>query len=163
MEAFIQALAATVHLARPVTCRVLGLDLPSAKELPAIPLEDARRYLALLVSGYRQGQRQPLPFAPSASTALAVALAEGKDAKSALGQANASWAREPFREILGGEGTSPTSTLAWRDADAFAPPHDVAWIHWAREVAAPASTWWSGQLGDANPEPVPAKPSRKPA
>ena len=163
LEAFIQALAATVHLARPVTCRVLGLDLPSAKELPAIPLEDARRYLALLVSGYRQGQRQPLPFAPSASTALAVALAEGKDAKSALGQANASWAREPFREILGGEGTSPTSTLAWRDADAFAPPHDVAWIHWAREVAAPASTWWSGQLGDANPEPVPAKPSRKPA
>ena len=163
LEAYIQALAATVHLARPVSCRVLGLDLPSANELPTIPLEDARRYLASLVSGYRQGQRQPLPFAPAASTALAGALAEGKDEQSALGQANASWAREPFREILGGEGTSTTSTLAWRDADAFTSPHDEGWIHWAREVAAPASTWWSGQLGDATPQPASAQPSPKQA
>jgi exonuclease V gamma subunit len=146
-----------------VSCSVLGLDLPSAKELPAIPFEDARRYLASLVSGYRQGQRQPLPFAPAASTALAGALAEGKDEQSALGQANASWAREPFREILGGEGTSTTSTLAWRDADAFTSPHDEGWIHWAREVAAPASTWWSGQLGDATPQPASAQPSPKQA
>ena len=163
LEAFIHTLAATVYLARPVSCRVLGLDLPTPKTLPAIPLDDARRHLASLVSGYRQGQRQPLAFAPATSRALADALADGEDAPSALAQANASWSREPFQDQPGGEGTSPTAALAWRDADPFAPPHPDAWVHWARAVAAPASHWWSGQPGDDAPAPAPAPPSRPPA
>ena len=163
LEAFIHTLAATVHLARPVSCRVLVLDLPTPKELPAVPLDEARRYLASLVSGYRQGQRQPLAFAPATSRALADALADGEDATAALEKANASWSREPFRETPGGEGTSPTSALAWRDADPFAPPHPDAWVHWAREVTAPASHWWSGQTGAVAPAAAPAPPARPPA
>jgi len=163
LEAFIQTLAATVHLGQPVTCRVLGLDLPTPKELPAIPLDEARHHLTRLVTGYWEGQQRPICYAPESSNVLAVALARGNDASSALEQAKSNWSKEPFFNSPGGEGTTTVASLVWRDGDAFAPPYDQAWLALANEIATPLSNWWSGRTGDANPAPTSQKLSRKKA
>ncbi len=144
LEAFIQTLVATVQLGRPVGCRVLGLDLPEGRLLPALSPAQAHLHLCSLLAGYRQGQRQPLPYAPTTSDVLATALTGSPaEAASALEQAEAKWHAEPFGGQPGGEGTTPAAALAWRDADAFAPEHRDAWLYWARTIAAPLRAWWN--------------------
>ena len=145
LEAFIKTIVATVHLERPVACRIFGLDEPPGKELPAIALQDAQRLIALLISGYRLGQIQPLTFAPSCSQKLGNALADGKTEEVALDEAKASWIREPFNHIPGGEGLSPAAALAWRDADPFSRNHRDQWVRWAKAVSEPAGIWWTNQ------------------
>ena len=149
LDAFIQTLAAAVQLGRPVSCRVLGLDLPTTKQLPAISPAEARLDLTALVSGYSQGQRQPLNYAPTASAKLATALAKGSDETTALELAKASWDTEAYASQPVGEGTTPAAALAWRDSDAFTPEQREYWLHWARTVAAPLSAWWEGRPAPA--------------
>ncbi|MBK8475101.1 MAG: exodeoxyribonuclease V subunit gamma [Opitutaceae bacterium] len=162
LEAFIQTLVATVQLGRPVGCRVLGLDLPEGRQLPAFSPEQAHLHLCALLAGYRLGQRQPLPYAPTTSDLLASALASGPAAEeSALEQAEARWHADSFGGQPGGEGTTPAAALAWRDADAFAPPHRDAWLHWARAIAAPLRAWWNAPVDPAtSPAAAPTQPTR---
>jgi exodeoxyribonuclease V gamma subunit len=159
LDAFIQTLAAALHLDCPVGCSVLGLDLPTPKQLPAISPAEARLHLTALVSGYSQGQRQPLNYAPTASAKLAAALAKGSDEVCALAQASDSWDTEGYGPQPAGEGTTPAAALAWRDSDAFAPQHAEAWLHWGRTIAAPLSAWWEGRPAPAAPKTEQAHPS----
>lgn len=142
IEAFILTLVATVHLNAPVACCVLGLDDSQSNDLGPIPIEDARRQLETLVTGYAEGQQRPLCFAPATSHRLVEALEKGNGESAALEMAGANWSSEPYGSQPGGEGTAPAATLAWRDADPFAPPNDRAWLQWANEVAAPLRRWW---------------------
>lgn len=151
LDAFIQTLAATVQLDRPVSCRVLGLDLPAPKQLPAFAVDEAKRHLTALITGYTQGQRQPLNYAPTTSEKIANALAAGDDATTALEKANECWNAEPNNYQASGEGTTPAAALAWRDADAFASEHDAAWLHWAEAVGTPLSDWWNNRTPAARP------------
>ncbi len=147
LEAFIKTIVASVQIGGAAGCRVLSLDPSSPKNLPAVALEDARRHLDTLVEGYRHGQRRPLCYAPSTSTVLGAELESGTDEDFALEKARASWSQEPFENQPGGEGTTPASLHAWRDADPFAMPHDQEWIRWAKNVAIPLSKWWGGPAG----------------
>lgn len=165
LEAFIQTIVATVHLGRPVGCRVLGLDLPEGRQLPALSPEQAHLHLSALLAGYRLGQRQPLPYAPATSDLLATALAGAPaEEEAALEQAKSSWNADPFGSQPGGEGTTPAAALAWRDSDAFAPEHREAWLHWARAIAAPLRAWWNAPAAApaapaASSVSVPARPA----
>ena len=163
LEAFIQTLAASMQLGGAVGCHVQSIDPSSPKELPTIALEDAQRHLTALIDGYRQGQQRPLCYAPSTSNALGDALASGQEESSAMEKAWDSWSREPFESQPGGEGTTPAATLAWRDPDPFATPHDQDWIRWATDVAVPLSGWWSEPVGQPNTAAAPKTPARKKA
>ena len=149
LDAFVQMLAATGQLGRPVTCTILSLESPAPKVLPGLSPDVAADCLKTLIDGFRQGQFRPLCYAPASSDEFAGALAKGKDERSALESAGASWARESFQGQPGGEGTTPAALLTWRDSDPFATPHSEEWIRWAKAVAVPLRAWWSGQAGQS--------------
>lgn len=141
LESFIAVLAAALAFDQPVGARVHGLDCPHGLILPPIDPETSRRHLLTLITGYRAGQSLPLEYAPETSAALAKAL-PGSDPASALETAEASWTREPFDSLPGGEGTEPASQLAWREIEPFAEPHAREWLAWAESLAAPLAIWW---------------------
>ncbi len=142
LEGFLHTLAAALHLERPVGARVCGLDQAGGRVLPAISPGEARLRLDALVTGYLQGRRAPLGYAPAANAAMLSALAKG-DASAALAAARTAWNQEAGRFGPGGEGTTPWARLVWRDADPFAPPLDSEWLRWAGSVAAPLEEWWN--------------------
>lgn len=144
LEAFVHLLAATVGLRRPVTCTVLGLDLPAPKVLPGLPLEEATARLRKLVEGFQLGQKRPLCYAPATSAEIAGVLGSDGNDDAALERGEGSWSREPFNGQPGGEGTTPAAMLAWRDNDPFAAPHGREWLRWTREFALPMQAWWEG-------------------
>ena len=141
LESFIAVLAAALAFDQPVGAHVYGLDCPHGLTLPPIDPETARRHLSALIAGYRAGQSRPLEYAPETSAALAKAL-PGTDPASALETAEASWTREPFDSLPGGEGTEPGAQLAWREIEPFAEPHAREWLSWAEALAAPLGIWW---------------------
>lgn len=143
--AFIQTLAAAVHLDRPVACRVFGTDDEVLKVLPAISPAEARRHLTELLEGFRRGRHVPLCFAPGASSEM-VPFLERDDERGALEKASAVWASEGFGDTPAGEGAEASAQLVWRDTDPFAPPHDVEWLAWARLVARPLRDWWDNKI-----------------
>ncbi len=155
LDAYIQTLAAAVHLARPVHCRVLGIDATPRRELNAINPDEARARLRELLAGYAEGQHRPLCFAPQTSTAWVEAEEKGSEAPAATAQAR--WEKEPFRGVPAGEGLSPAALLAWRDVDPFAPPLDAEWRKWANAVAAPLRSWWHDTASTA-PAHTPVAP-----
>jgi exonuclease V gamma subunit len=144
LEAFILTLAATVQLDRPVACRVLGFDYPSFKPLPAIAPDIARQHLNTLVAGFLEGKHMPLCYAPKTSDSMVAALVKDDEA-AALDVAESKWNDDA------GEGTTPFASLAWRDADPFAPQLDKSWLHWARVVAWPLNNWWNQRTAPVLP------------
>ena len=113
------------------------------KNLPTIAPADARQHLAALVAGYRAGQTAPLCYAPDTSAKLATKLLETNNISDdeALNAAQDSW-NDPGNMSQVGEGLQSATSLAWRDTDPFAAPHDAAWLAWARAVAIPLHKWW---------------------
>ena len=144
IAAFIQTLAAAVHFDRPIACVLCSLDAEDTqKNLPIIAPADARQHLAVLVAGYRAGQTAPLCYAPDTSAELAKNLLNANNISDdeALNAAQDSW-NDPGNMSQVGEGLQSATSLAWRDTDPFAAPHDAAWLAWARAVAIPLHNWW---------------------
>jgi exodeoxyribonuclease V gamma subunit len=141
IAAFIETLAAAAHLNRPVACVLCGLD-DTQKIIPPIEPETARKHLDALVAGYRAGQSGPLCYAPDTSAELAIKLEKNCDDDEALAAAISKWTDPGFNSAAG-EGLHPAAALAWRDTDPFAPPHNAAWLSWARAVAIPLHQWWN--------------------
>lgn len=144
IAAFLQTAATAWQLDRPVACVIGSLDDKSVQRtLPPIAPAEARCHLQALIDGYRVGQTTPLCYAPNTSAQLANALVKANDDETtALLKAGAEWEKPGFNSP-DGEGLMPAAQLAWRDTHPFAPPHDAAWLTWARRVAAPLHAWWN--------------------
>ncbi len=139
---FVQSVAATVALGKPIGALTIGLNVDENRPRPGLTVEEAKNVLERLVQGYVEGHARPLPFAPVTSTKLAAALADGEDAGSALRAAERGWYESGWYST--GEGLEPASALAWRDATPFGQPLAGEWVRWAQEVAAPLQQWWKG-------------------
>jgi exodeoxyribonuclease V gamma subunit len=153
LGALILTLAAAVQMKQTVACRVFGTDCKTGKTISPVGPDDARRFLGLLVQGYRQGQRVPLCYAPETSAVL-----QGKWAKSreaGLEAAEEEWEREASDFKSPGEGNKPAARLAWRDASAFSPRHADEWVLWRQYVAAPLQGWWASEPLAEQPQATP--------
>jgi exodeoxyribonuclease V gamma subunit len=107
--------------------------------LDAIPAEEAKATLAILVNYYQEGQGRPLCFAPEASDALIKKLnGKGGDADSAVAAAEKKWSAEDSG-FGGGEGQEEAARLAWRDRNPFEEPEE--WVELAEAVSAPLRAW----------------------
>lgn len=116
-----------------------------------------------MVTGYQEGQRQPLCFAPATSHVLAEALAKGKDTKTALEAAKTKWSETGFGDAPSGEGLARAAQLAWRDRDPFLETQCPFWLFWSGQVSAPLSQWWKGSDSSAASPAAPTKTARKKA
>lgn len=107
--------------------------------LAAIPAEEAKATLAILVNYYQEGQARPLCFAPEASDALVKKLnGKGGDKDSAVAAAEKKWSTEDSGHG-GGEGQEEAARLAWRDRNPFEEPQE--WIELAEAVSEPLRAW----------------------
>jgi exodeoxyribonuclease V gamma subunit len=157
--ALILTLAAAVQRNEAVACRVFGNDCKTGKTIAPVGPDDARKFLGLLVQGYRQGQSVPLCYAPETS-------AVSQDA--GLEDAQEKWEKEASEFGSAGEGKSPAARLAWRDTNAFSPRYADQWVLWHQYVAAPLQRWWKSEPLEEPPPsattpsaPVPAGPAPK--
>jgi len=107
--------------------------------LDAIPAEEAKATLAILVNYYEHGQTRPLCFAPMTSDALIKKLkGKGGDRDSAIAAAQTEWSREDSG-YGGGEGLEEAALLAWRDRNPFEEPGE--WTKLAEAVSEPLRAW----------------------
>lgn len=125
----------------PLPTRLLALG-EAERTLPAIAHDDAMDILDQLVDGWRLGLRQPLPFAPGTSDAIAKSLSKKNvDEQAALAAGRKEWERLASFGGAAGDGQSEEARLAWRDRDPFAEPIQEAWLDWTRKIALPLLRW----------------------
>lgn len=135
LEPWVTALLASA-CDQPLPTLLVSQTEPTGKMFPEIPPEEARDQLVLLLEGYREGCRRPLPYAPK--TSHGITKGPSRNGTSAIERAAAEWTAED-RGYGGGEGLEPATALAWRDREPFANP--TPWERWARDVAEPLKKW----------------------
>jgi exodeoxyribonuclease V gamma subunit len=137
LDVYVQACLASAG-GRPLATLALarkgggGADM-ELREIPAPPVEDAKRYLKTLLNLRQQGLGMPLCFDPDISLKLAK-LGDGVDV--------------PAWEEAFALSRSPSLALVCRDRDPFG---DEGWRDWQRsaaEILGPALAWM-GQDPDA--------------
>ena len=135
LEAWIQAVVAACS-GSSLPTHLLDESSPDVvRELPAIPVEQAKTILRDLVAGFLEGQSRPLCFATATSSELARLLAKGGEEPVASAAAK-EWEQSQYGSA---EGCKPATLAAWRDRDAFEDP--APWVRWAEAVAAPLRKW----------------------
>jgi exodeoxyribonuclease V gamma subunit len=113
--------------------RHAGADLPDATvqhargqsvRLRPLPADEAARFLAELLAGFREGVRRPLPFFPKTSLAYVAGMAK----KGGSAAAAVAAARKAFTPYDGrGDGDQPAAQLCFRGRDPLQLPQFAEW------------------------------------
>jgi exodeoxyribonuclease V gamma subunit len=114
----------------PLPLRVHNLNEPEPFLYHPFAADEALSVLIQLLSGYSEGQRQPLPYAPETSAEIFKNKQRPIDTTVLKPSFPKSWYSEGPNQSPG-EGKTPEAELAWRNRDPFAAETMPQWVFWA--------------------------------
>ena len=160
LEPWIRGVAVAATGAVWPTCLIAEKQVEKPLLIAAMNAAEAKTILGFLVQGFLEGQLRPLCYAPQTTDryvreAIKVEEKEipprlsemSEVVKTAMDVAAKEWSQDSFSHSPGGEGTTRTSKLAWRDQDPTAGRFCREWHEWACKIGEPMRLWFTSQNG----------------
>ena len=160
LDPWIRALAAAEFGETRKTCLIDEKHTDTPHMLSVIDREQTQNDLAALVQGFMESRLRPLCYAPNTTDAYVEKATQVEPdqpplslreivntpaARSAMCGAEKKWRDEGFGNHPGGEGTTRTAKLAWRDQDPFSEAARKEWHQWACRIGEPLRRWFTLQ------------------